>query len=106
MKTFEDLEWKPHNIGFGTESSKRATMDFPNGFGVSILLGSLFHSNGTDTYEVAIFRGDNIDYTTGITDDVMGYRTAKEVTEIMAQVQKLSKFIIFINWVLNSIFMR
>lgn len=73
MKTFKDLQFDPHKVGVGTH----AQMYFDNGYGVSVVCGELFYSNGIDTYE------------TDITSDVLGDQTADEVSEIMRRVQKL-----------------
>jgi hypothetical protein len=53
------------------------------------LFGSCFYSNGIDTHEVAVLFGESITYNTEITDDVMGYLSEDEVSEIMANVQLL-----------------
>lgn len=83
MKTFKDLVFEPHSIGKG----QHAVLEFDNGYGVSVLLGDLFYSNGVDTYEVAVLANDYICYDTPITDDVVGYITEDEVTEIMEKLQ-------------------
>lgn len=38
-KTFNDLEFYTHRTGFG----KQARMDFPNGYGVSVITGDMFY---------------------------------------------------------------
>lgn len=94
MKTFRALRFKPHPLAvecperadyFGT----RAVMTFKNGYGVSVLCGQAFYSNGVDTYEVAILHNGKLCYDTDITDDVLGRRGIAEVTEIMQEVQSL-----------------
>ena len=85
MKKFKDLEFKPYPAGFG----KRATMKFENKYGVSVIFGENFYSNGIDTYELAIVNPEEIDYTTGITEDVEGYKTEPEITKLMKRVQEL-----------------
>ena len=84
MKTFEDLKFQVRK-GFG----KQATMNFENDYGVSALLGSAFYSNGVDTYEIGILYKDGLTYDTDITEDILGYQTQTEVTEIMKRVQEL-----------------
>lgn len=86
MKTFKDLEfvyciWNP--------DATMSTMDFENGYGVRVVLGSDFYSNGVDTYELAVTKEGHLCYDTPITDDVLGYLTEEEVTKIMEQVQNL-----------------
>jgi len=93
MKTFKDLGFKPHSI---TESkiesfkeAKHAVENFDNNYGVSVLFGSCFYSNGIDTYEVAILFDGALTYNTEITSDVIGHLSEDEVTEIMEMVQSL-----------------
>lgn len=85
LKTFDDLQFYPHEAGSGMH----AVMNFHNGYGVSVLCGKLFYSNGIDTYEVGILYDGNLTYSTEITSDVLGGLTRDEVTEVMEKVQKL-----------------
>lgn len=85
MKTFNDLKFESHPLGFGM----RATADFDNGYGVSVVCGDLFYSNGMDTYELAVTKDGYICYDTPITNDVIGYLSEDEVTEVMKRVQEL-----------------
>jgi len=87
MKTFNDLEFEPHFSMLG--GGLRAEMSFENNYGVSVLFGTLFYSNGVDTYEVAILKDGEITYDTDITDDVLGHLSEDEVTEVMKKVQEL-----------------
>lgn len=81
MKTFNDLDFKEGN---------RARMKFENGYSASVVFGDLFYSNGIDTYELAILNDKGeIDYNTGLTEDVFGHQTEKQITEIMKQIQEL-----------------
>lgn len=87
IKTFNDLKFDIHSGGLML--GRQARMKFPNGYGVSVIIGRMFYSNGIDTYELAIFKGENICYDTPITNDVLGYLSKEEVTEIMKKVQEL-----------------
>lgn len=40
----------------GYDKARQAIMEFENGYGVSVLFGEAFYSNGIDTYEVAILK--------------------------------------------------
>lgn len=95
-KTFEDLEFKkwgnehiPNAFLKGYTEPKQARIDFPNGYGVSVLNGDMFYSNGLDTYELAVtFRGALIYPPDICTDnDVLGYLTRAEITEVMRKLQ-------------------
>lgn len=88
--TFENLTFEPHSFMPGSH----ARLFFPNGYGISVVLGEDFYSNGKDTYEVAVLIGNSkhsrIDYETPITDDVIGNCTKDQVTEIMKKIQDLN----------------
>ena len=88
IKTFKDLEFEPHHL---FPDAKQAVMKFDNGYGVSVLIGKCFFSNGVNTYEVGILKDDYLCYDTYITGDVLGYQDEEEVTEIMRKVQELNK---------------
>ena len=86
-KTFNDLEFKAHEaIGFGLH----ARIDFSNGYGVSVVTGEYAFTDDAHPYELAVFKDGNICYDTPITNDVIGYLTEDDVTEIMKKVQDLS----------------
>ena len=89
----KDLDFKKHSISeSGIEryqDAKQAKETFENNYGVSVIFGNCFYSNGKDTYEVAVLYDGNITYNTEITDDVLGYLSEEEVSEIMIKVQSL-----------------
>ncbi len=108
MKTFDDLEFKDHMITADLESIRRndelygrmvefcnqngkpehAVMEFPNGYGVSVLRGGPFYTeNGT--YELGVLHNGALTYDTPISDDVLGRLSREEVTEVMRKVQEL-----------------
>ena len=101
IKTFKDLEFVRHPILLYAKSSihteemavksKHAVMEFENGYGVSVLFGDIFYSNGIDTYEVAIMKDNHICFDTPLTDTVLAYKNENEVTEIMRKIQKFNK---------------
>ena len=100
IKTFKDLEFEMHPILLDAKSqdtkeifanSKHAVMEFKNGYGVSVIFGDQFCSNGIDTYEVAVLKDGILNYKTYITDSVVAYQTEDEVTEIMRKVQEFNK---------------
>lgn len=91
MKTFEDLKFEPHKY---REEATQAIIFFGNDYGVSVLFGTPFYSDGINTYELAVIHraGEDsfvIKYDTDITDDVLGYITKEEVTKAMKKVQEL-----------------
>ena len=87
MKTFKDLEFKPHSIGNGLQ----AIMNFPNGYGISVVRFDGSYTSNDQEWELAIFHNGCLCYDTPITDDVIGHLTASGVTNIMEQVQQLKE---------------
>lgn len=87
MKTFKDLKFKNHPTGF--PDSGHAILNFDNGYGVSVIYGSMFYSSGKGSYELAVLYKGELTYNTHITNDVIGYQSGEQVTKIMEQVQQL-----------------
>lgn len=100
---FEDIEFKPRFPKADCEAVKEVSPDtyawmstsqqahiaFSNGYGASILLGSMFYSNGIDTYELAVVHDGGITYDTPITSDVLGYLTQSELMDYLQQIENL-----------------
>jgi hypothetical protein len=97
MKSFKDIEFKPHKYGEGLHG----LIFFENGYGVSVVRYkasydvnnySSYTSNDSE-WEVAVIYGNEksweISYNTHITDDVLGHLTEGEVDWVMFQVQEL-----------------
>lgn len=93
MKTFKDLKFEPHPIStYGIKpysNAKQAIETFENGYGVSVLFGNCFYSNGKNSYELAILLNGELCYNTEITGDVLGYLSKDEVSEVMLKVAML-----------------
>jgi hypothetical protein len=98
MKSFKDIEFKPHRFGEGVHG----LIFFENGYGVSVVRykGAYIPNGGYSSYtsnenewEVAVIYGNEneweISYNTHITDDVLGHLTEGEVDWVMIQVQEL-----------------
>jgi hypothetical protein len=87
MKTFKDLNFNPHpnNMG-GVQAIER----FENGYGASIVKTPFSYGGKDGLYELAVFGNDgHITYDTPITNDVLGYLSEQDVTEILIKIQQL-----------------
>lgn len=73
--TFDDLVFKNHPAGIGYQ----ARLSFPNGLYISVVLGSMFCSNGINTYEA---------WCDAVDDNPRGYLTAEQVTDYMKEIQE------------------
>lgn len=99
LKDFNDLVFQPHAVEIDAKrlpetawqrdeylACKHAVLNFENGYGISVILGSIYYSNGIDTYEVAmLFHGEYC----GTIHGVKGYVNAEEVSAIMKEIQLL-----------------
>ena len=97
MKSFKDIEFKPHKYGEGLHG----LIFFENGYGVSVVrykasyyvINYSSYTSNDSEWEVAVIYGTEkdweISYNTHITDDVLGHLTEGEVDWVMIQVQEL-----------------
>ena len=89
MKKFEDLPFFPINDA-PFMVGKKARMHFDNGYGVSVVSHSYSYGGRDGLYEVAVLdSNDELTYDTPVTNDVIGYLTEEDVTDVMKQVQEL-----------------
>ena len=86
MKTFNDLEFKPHTTMNGVMSR----IMFENGYGASVVKGEYTYGGKDGLYELAVLDKDGkLCYDTPVTDDVEGHLSEDKVTKLMKQIQKL-----------------
>lgn len=85
MKTFNDLEFKPSPV-----VGIQARIMFENGYGASIVKGEHTYGGREGLYELAVLGSDGrLTYNTPVTDDVEGYLTEEDVTNLLNQIQNL-----------------
>lgn len=89
-KTFNDLNFEPMVQALG---GKQALLFFPNGYGVSVIQTMFSRTRDDSEFELAVLKGSStnwcLTYDTPITDDVLGYLSAAQITHTMSQIQKL-----------------
>lgn len=87
LKTFKDLQFEFENGP--NYRYERARIIFPNNFGVSVVRGTNTYGGPEGFWEVAVIKDYRINYDTPVTNDVIGWCTEEDVTNIMKQVQEL-----------------
>lgn len=89
---FADLEFKPHPIAIETGDPTygvQALVEFPNGYGASIIRTKHSYGGGGGLYELAVFRGNSIAYDTPVTSDVLGHLTESAVEDALDAIERL-----------------
>ena len=66
---------------------------FPNGQGASVVWHSFSYGNEEGNWELAVIKGNaedfSLDYSTPITQDVLGYLTVPEVDTLLTRIKRL-----------------
>ena len=86
MITFKDLEFRELDSFY---EGIQSIVNFENGYGASIVKHGFSYGGKDGLYELAVLKGDGLTYDTPITDDVLGYLTEKDVTEVLIKIQQL-----------------
>lgn len=87
MKTFDDLVFRPHDIGRG---AVQARLDLGNDIEVSVVGGPGLYGNGKTSFEVAAFYktlGKFVEFPDG--ENTSGWNSKEEVTKIINYLENL-----------------
>lgn len=86
VTTFQELKFQDHTL----VGRKQCIVQFPNGYGASIVQGEHTYGGKDGLYEIAVFGKDgHISYSTPITDDVLGYLSEEEVEKTLTDIKNL-----------------
>lgn len=87
MKTFNDLEFVPHAAGMGGVMSR---ISFDNGYGASVVKTPYTYGGRDGLYELAVLDSNgDLTYDTPVTNDVEGYLSEEDVTELLQKIESL-----------------
>ena len=75
------------------EDGIQAIAEFPNGFGASIIKSDFSHGGKSGLFELAVLDNDtgNINSTTDITNDVIGWQDENDIVRILTAISKLNE---------------
>lgn len=88
MKTFQDLTFESRT---DIKNTKHALEDLGNGLIISVVQGPNHYSE-SDTYEVGVLFGNDMVPLQPF-DEVLGWQTEQQITELMQQVQTDKNFV-------------
>jgi len=86
MKTFNDLEFNEMDSFY---NGVQARIIFENGYGASVVKHNFSYGGKDGLYELAVTKDDDLCYDTSVTNDVEGYLSPDDVTELLKQIQSL-----------------
>lgn len=70
------------------QKNERWYFEFSNGWGASVISGEWPYSTEERPYEIAAIKNDNIIYKYDFKDDVIGYLTLDEATELLEKIAR------------------
>jgi hypothetical protein len=83
---FKELKFQKHPAGLG----EQCIVQFLNGYGASVVKGPHTYGGQDGLYELAVFgKNGEITYDTPITNDVLGYLSEEDVSNILNQIKEL-----------------
>jgi hypothetical protein len=90
MKEFKDLEFVSMSDDFFGVDGVRARIDFPNGFGASVVRHNYSYGGPDGLYELGVTRDGELHYDNSVAEgDVQGYLDEEGVTELLKGIQLL-----------------
>jgi len=89
MNKFDLLTFKKIKHQDGVQ----AIAEFPNGFGASVIKSDFSHGGKSGLFELAVLDNDtgNINSTTDITNDVIGWQDENDIDRILTAISKLNE---------------
>lgn len=90
---FRDFITQDNVRDMGAIKGRQVVYEFPNGYGASVVMGELFHTNETHPYEVGPLYKGKLDYRAlgGEVNDVLGFQDDADLMIVLAKLQALPK---------------
>lgn len=71
------------------DNGEQVIFEFKNGYGASVLTGSIAYGGINGLFEIAVTRNGCLCYDTPITNDVIGYLTIDEALKVLDDIEQL-----------------
>jgi len=85
MYKFSDINF----VKYTDPEGIKGRINFKNGYTASVVKTESSYGGSEGLYELAILKDNHMCYTTPITNDVLGYLSEEEVTNILNQIDNL-----------------
>ena len=86
MNKFDLLTFEDTKIPQGVS----ATVEFPNGWGASIIKNDMSYGGRSGLFEIAVLDKDGkLSSETDISDDVIGWQDEKDIDRVLTAISKL-----------------
>lgn len=86
MVAFADLKFEETRR---RDSGVKALHRFANGYSASVIRTPHSYGGEEGLYELAVRRGNSLDYTTPVIDDVEGWLSEDDVTRLLREIEAL-----------------
>jgi hypothetical protein len=70
---------------------ERYSIDFPNGYGASIIRTPFSYGGPAGLWELAVMKNGAITYDTPVTTDVCGHKTDQEIAVLLNRIRNLKE---------------
>lgn len=90
IRIFKQYQYTAKNA----PNNRQAIFKFPNGYGASLIQSKWSYGGNDGLFEIAVLSWNtddeyDIDYSTPVTDDVIGYLSKEDVIDILQQIFNL-----------------
>lgn len=90
---FKNFIVRDNSRDMGEVKGRQVVYEFPNGYGASVVMGELFHTDETHPYEVGPLYKGKLDYTAlgGDMNDVLGFQDDADLMIVLSKLMALPK---------------
>ena len=90
---YKEFVTKDASRDMGEVSGRQVVYTFPNGYGASVVMGELFHTDTEHPYEIGLLKNGKLDYKVLDPDgnDVLGFQDDADLLIILAKLMDLPK---------------
>ena len=90
---FKEFIVRDASRDMGDVKGRQVVYEFPNGYGASVVMGEMFHTDENHPYEIGLLHKGKLHYRAigGEEEDVLGYQDDADLMIVLAKLQALPK---------------